>query len=155
MNFWLFKTEPDDCSIDDLAAAGGTGLPWDGIRNYQARNFLRDEVQEGDRVLIYHSSCAQVGLAGIARVIRGSYVDPDQFDPNSSYYDSKATADNPRWYCVDIAFTHKFSRVIRLAELKNRPELASMVLLRQGRLSVQPVSSQEWGVITKLAGTVS
>jgi len=151
MKYWLFKTEPDEYSIDDLANAGSTGAPWDGIRNYQARNFLRDDVAVGDRVLIYHSSCAAVGLVGVARVVKAAYADPDQFDANSNYFDAKATPDNPRWYRVDIIFVARFDELISLAQLKATHGLESMVLLRQGRLSVQPVTANEWKIIHSLA----
>ena len=151
MKYWLFKTEPDEYSIDDLANAGPTGAPWDGIRNYQARNFLRDDVAVGDRVLIYHSSCAAVGLVGVAQVVKAAYADPDQFDANSNYFDAKATPDNPRWYRVDIIFVARFDELISLAQLKATHGLESMVLLRQGRLSVQPVTANEWKIIHSLA----
>ena len=151
MKYWLFKTEPDEYSIDDLANAGPTGAPWDGIRNYQARNFLRDDVAVGDRVLIYHSSCAAVGLVGVAQVVKAAYADPDQFDANSNYFDAKATPDNPRWYRVDIIFVARFDELISLAQLKATHGLESMVLLRQGRLSVQPVTANEWEIIHSLA----
>jgi predicted RNA-binding protein with PUA-like domain len=151
MKYWLFKTEPDEYSINDLANAGPTGAPWDGIRNYQARNFLRDDVAVGDRVLIYHSSCATVGLVGVARVVKAAYADPDQFDANSNYFDAKATPDNPRWYRVDIIFVARFDELISLAQLKATHGLESMVLLRQGRLSVQPVTANEWKIIHSLA----
>ncbi len=151
MRFWLLKTEPDEYSIDDLAAAGEQGAPWDGIRNYQARNYLRDDLSAGDRVLIYHSSCAKVGVAGVALVRRGGYPDPAQFDPESRYYDPKATQQNPRWYQLDLTFERRFEQVVSLARLKKTPKLQSMVLLRQGRLSVQPVALAEWEVILELA----
>ncbi len=151
MKYWLFKTEPDEYSINDLANAGPTGAPWDGIRNYQARNFLRDDVAVGDRVLIYHSSCAVVGLVGVAQVVKAAYADPDQFDANSNYFDAKATPDNPRWYRVDIIFVARFDELISLAQLKATHGLESMVLLRQGRLSVQPVTANEWEIIHSLA----
>ena len=147
MKYWLFKTEPDEYSINDLANAGPTGAPWDGIRNYQARNFLRDDVAVGDPVLIYHSSCAAVGLVGVAQVVKAAYADPDQFDANSNYFDAKATPDNPRWYRVDIIFVARFDELISLAQLKATHGLESMVLLRQGRLSVQPVTANEWEII--------
>lgn len=149
MNYWLFKSEPDELGIDDLAAAGV--LRWDGIRNYQARNLLRDEVAVGDQVLIYHSSCKEVGVAGIAEVVSAPYPDPLQFDPESPYYDPKSPADNPRWVSVDIAFVEKFARVLRLQTIKAMPELAAMVLIRQGRLSVQPVQAPEWRAIIAAA----
>lgn len=151
MHFWLLKTEPDEYSIDDLAAAGSRGAPWDGIRNYQARNYLRDEVKAGDQVFIYHSSCAQVGVAGVAQVLRGGHSDPDQFDPNSAFYDPKSSQDSPRWYRIELRFARKFKQVVPLARLKQMPELASMVLLRQGRLSVQPVTPTEWDAILEAA----
>ncbi len=152
MAYWLFKTEPDEFSIDDLEALGGKAEPWDGIRNYQARNILRDRVAEGDQVLIYHSSCKRVGVAGTAEVVRAGYPDPDQFDPESKYYDPKASADNPRWYRVDVVFRSKFSELVPLPRLKATPGLENMVLLKQGRLSVQPVTEQEWQIITSQGG---
>ena len=121
MAYWLFKTEPDEFSIDDLQALGQTPEPWDGIRNYQARNLLRDEVQEGDEVLIYHSSCKRVGVAGTASVVRAGYPDPDQFDPENKYFDPKADPGNPRWYRVDVVFGGKFSNYLSLAELAPSP----------------------------------
>ena len=133
MAYWLFKSEPDDFSIDDLAALKRTPEPWDGIRNYQARNILRDKVAKGDEVLIYHSSCKNVGIVGAATVSRDAYADPDQFNPESKYFDPKASEENVRWYCVDVVFKEKFPRLIPLAELKQMPELENMVLLKQGR----------------------
>ncbi len=151
MAYWLFKTEPDEFSIDDLAGRNGRPEPWNGIRNYQARNILRDQVGVGDEVLIYHSSCKQVGIAGIAAVSRAAYADPDQFNPESQYFDPKASEDRPRWFCVDVVFKRKFPRLVPLAELKRQAGLANMVLLRQGRLSVQPVTAEEWQLILHLA----
>jgi len=151
MAYWLFKTEPHEYSIDDLALAGSSGAPWDGIRNYQARNLLRDQVALRDRVLIYHSSCSAVGVVGIARISRTAYVDPDQYDSTSPYYDHKATADAPRWYRVDLVFEEKFLKRVSLAEIKHTPLLADMVLLRQPRLSVQPVTQLQWQQINALA----
>ena len=110
MVFWLFKTEPDAFSIDDLAARPQLTEPWDGVRNYQARNFLRDKVQLGDKVFIYHSSCKQVGIAGVAEVVKAGYPDTEQFNPESKYYDPKASADAPRWYRVDVKFVEKFNQ---------------------------------------------
>ncbi len=150
MAYWLFKSEPDEYSIDDLRdEPAGFGV-WDGIRNYQARNFLRDQVAVGDEVLFYHSSCKHVGIVGTAEVVRAAYPDPAQFDPESRYFDPKASPDAPRWYCVDIRFTGRFDSVIPLAELRAIPDLANMVLLNQGRLSIQPVRQEEWAVIQKL-----
>lgn len=150
IRYWLFKSEPDEYSIDDLAAeVNGIGR-WDGIRNYQARNLLRDEVKVGDGVLFYHSSCKVPGVAGIAEVVREAYPDPAQFDAQSPYFDSKASRQQPRWYCVDVQFSRKFPDVVPLKTLKTQPALQDMTLLRQGRLSIQPVSNAEWRCILKL-----
>jgi predicted RNA-binding protein with PUA-like domain len=151
MAYWLFKTEPHEYSIDDLALAGSSGAPWDGIRNYQARNLLRDQVTQGDGVFIYHSSCSAVGVVGTAQISRSGYIDPDQYDPASRYYDGKATTDAPRWYRVDVVFEAKFPKRVSLAEIKNTPLLADMVLLQQPRLSIQPVTDSQWRQINALA----
>ncbi len=143
MNYWLFKTEPDAFSIDDLKKVKQE--MWDGVRNYQARNFLRDDIKVGDKVFIYHSSCKNVGIAGIAKVVKDSYPDPTQFDPESKYHDPKSQPDNPRWFVVDVAFEQKFDQVITLAQLKHNPQLSEMKLLQKGnRLSIMPVTEQEW-----------
>lgn len=148
--YWLFKTEPAEYSIADLAAQpSGTGR-WDGIRNYQARNNLRDLATPGDGVLIYHSSCKEPGIAGIAEVCSAPYPDPAQFDPDSPYFDPKSTPDQPRWFSVDVRHRRTLAGIISPALLKSIPDLAGMVLFRQGRLSIQPVSEEEWGVITAL-----
>jgi predicted RNA-binding protein with PUA-like domain len=149
--FWLFKSEPDEFGIDALAASPRGQAPWDGIRNYQARNYLRDEVAEGDLVFIYHSACATPGVAGTAKVTSSPYPDPSQFDENSPYFDVKATADNPKWFAVDIKFTARFPRLVSAKELRKVPELTNMTLFRQGRLSVQPVSTVEWETIMAIA----
>ncbi|WP_444887883.1 EVE domain-containing protein [Microbulbifer sp. JMSA008] len=152
MTHWLFKSEPDEYSLQDLAAeANGSGR-WDGIRNYQARNFLRDQVAVGDGVLFYHSACKLPAVVGTAEVVRAAYADPAQFDPESKYFDPKASADSPRWFCVDLAWRSEFKRPIPLAEIKKDPQLAEMVLVRQGRLSIQPVRQEEWDYIVKLGG---
>ncbi|WP_439134493.1 EVE domain-containing protein [Pseudomaricurvus sp.] len=148
MNYWLFKSEPDEFGIDDLAACKRER--WDGIRNYQARNLLRDQVAVGDQVLIYHSSCKKVGVAGVARVVAAAYPDPLQFDPDSQYFDPKSSPDNPRWISVDITFVEKFPNVLPLARIKAAPLLADMVLVKQGRLSIQPVQPDEWQVILEM-----
>ncbi len=143
MNYWLFKTEPDAFSIDDLKKVKQE--MWDGVRNYQARNFLRDDIKVGDKVFIYHSSCKNVGITGIAKVVKDSYPDPTQFDPESKYHDPKSQPDNPRWFVVDVAFEQKFDQVITLAQLKHNPQLSEMKLLQKGnRLSIMPVTEQEW-----------
>lgn len=153
MAYWLFKSEPDEYSIDDLAAEPSGAGRWDGIRNYQARNNLRDQVKKGDQVFFYHSSCKVPGIAGIAKVVSSAYIDPAQFDPDNHYYDPKSSADNPRWYCIDVSFVEKFDHVVGLKSLKAQAELSDMVLVKQGRLSIQPVSEQEWRFINSLVST--
>ncbi len=149
-HYWLFKAEPDVYGIDHLAAEKKQTGRWDGIRNYQARNFLRDQVALDDEILLYHSHCKQIGIVGMARVVKTAYPDPTQFDPESDYYDPKSSHDEPRWFSVDINLQEKFPRTILLAEIKQHPLLADMVLLRQGRLSIQPVTPQEWKTILKM-----
>lgn len=152
MNHWLFKTEPSELSIEDLAQRGECGVCWDGVRNYQARNMLRDEVKIGDGVLIYHSSCALIGVAGIARVTRAQYPDPSQFDPESPYHDPASKPEQPRWCSVDVRHERSFDRVIPLAELKANPALSELALVKKGsRLSVMPVSQAQWQAILKMA----
>ena len=147
MRCWLMKSEPDDVSIDDLAARPGQTVPWYGVRNYQARNFMRDAMRVGDGVLFYHSGCAEPGIAGIARVASGPYPDATQFDPASKYFDPRATPDNPRWLHVDVGFVRK-TRLVGLPELRGCPELENMrVLARGNRLSITPVEPAEWRFI--------
>jgi len=150
--YWLFKSEPDVFSIDDLHdAPDGTTL-WDGVRNYQARNLLRDEIKKGDGVLYYHSRVKPMGVAGVARVVRSGYADPTQFDAQARYYDEKATKADPRWICVDIKFSRKFGRVIELSELKSNPALGKMMVTQRGaRLSVQPVTKDEFDAVLAMA----
>ncbi|WP_019676901.1 EVE domain-containing protein [Arsukibacterium perlucidum] len=151
MNYWLFKTEPDECSIDDFANAPDTPVVWEGVRNYQARNYLRDDVRVGDQVFIYHSSCKDIGIAGIARVVRAAYPDPSQFDHSSIYFDQKSTTINPRWIAVDLLFVSKFPQLIRLDKLKTLATLIELPLVRKGnRLSVMPVTCAEWRTISAL-----
>ncbi|MEW5248304.1 EVE domain-containing protein [Microbulbifer discodermiae] len=152
MNYWLFKSEPDVYGIADLAAEPDRTGRWDGIRNYQARNFLRDQVQVGDGVLFYHSACRVPAVVGTAEVVRAAYEDPAQFDPGSEYFDPRSSAAKPRWYCVDIRWRSQFARPVPLATIKRDPKLAAMVLVRQGRLSVQPVTAREWQRILDLGG---
>lgn len=152
MVFWLFKTEPDAFSIDDLAARPQQTEPWDGVRNYQARNFLRDKVQLGDKVFIYHSSCKQVGIAGVAEVVKAGYPDTEQFNPESKYYDPKASADAPRWYRVDVKFVEKFNTVLPLKIIKSLPEVTEVGLVKKGhRLSIMPVEENEWHALYRAA----
>lgn len=152
MRHWLLKSEPDVFSIDDLAAAPDRTTYWDGVRNYQARNFLRDDFRLGDRVLFYHSNAAPPAVAGIAEVVREAYPDFTALDPQNPHYDPTATADEPRWVMVDIRLVEKFARPVTLDELRELPDLASMELLRRGsRLSVQPVRPAEFAQIERLA----
>jgi predicted RNA-binding protein with PUA-like domain len=148
-HFWLMKSEPDECSIDDALAAPGATVPWTGIRNYQARNFMRDAMQVGDGVLFYHSSCPQPGIAGLAEVASGTRPDPTQFDPASPYHDPKSPADKPRWVLLDVKALKK-TPLLSLAALRAEPALADMVLLQRGsRLSITPVSEAHWRFITE------
>jgi predicted RNA-binding protein with PUA-like domain len=149
MNYWLMKSEPDTFSIDDLKRKGKEA--WDGVRNYQARNFMRDGMRVGDKVFFYHSNCAVPGIAGIASVATAAYPDPSQFDPKSQYFDAGAKREDPRWMLVDVKFVRKLKRVISLEELKGIEELADMALVRKGnRLSVMPVSKPHWDYILTL-----
>lgn len=150
--FWLMKSEPDECSIDDLEAAPSQTVPWIGVRNYQARNFMLNDMRVGDGVLFYHSSCAIPGVAGLAEVASTPYPDPSQFDPKSPYADPKSPPDKPRWSLVDVRFQRK-TRLLPLKEMRDAPELASMVLLKPGsRLSITPVTTDEWRAVLKRLG---
>lgn len=151
MRYWLMKTEPNEFGIDDLANCPGRTEPWDGVRNYQARNMMRDEMKEGDRVFVYHSNCDEPGIAGIATIVREGYPDPTAFDPEDKHYDPKSDPENPRWYLVDVKFERKLRRTITLTELKAQAALEGMPLVRRGnRLSVMPVSGEEWEYILSL-----
>lgn len=146
MRYWLMKSEPDVFSIDDLARV--VVEPWTGVRNYQARNFMRDGMSEGDGVLFYHSSCEVPGVAGLARVASAAYPDPTQFARKSEYFDEKSTRENPRWMLVDVRFERKLARTIPLTELKAQPRLDGFALLQRGnRLSILPVTKAQWTVI--------
>jgi predicted RNA-binding protein with PUA-like domain len=149
MNYWLMKSEPDTFSIDDLKRKKHEA--WDGVRNYQARNFMRDDMRVGDSVFFYHSNCPEPGIAGLAEVASDAYPDPSQFDPKSKYFDPGSSRDNPRWMLVDVKFVKKLKRVITLDELKDHKALADMRLLRKGnRLSVMPVEAAEWRYVLEL-----
>ena len=149
--YWLMKSEPEECSIDDALAAPGATVPWTGVRNYQARNFMRDAMQVGDGVLFYHSSCPQPGIAGLARVASGTRPDPTQFDPASPYFDAKSSPENPRWLLLDVQAVRK-TRLIGLPELRATPELADLLILQRGnRLSITPVTLREYEFIAGLA----
>lgn len=153
LNYWLMKSEPGECSIDDLAQAPGATLPWVGVRNYQARNFMRDQMRVGDGVLFYHSSCPSpelIGIAGLAKVASEAYPDASQFDTASPYYDSKAKPESPRWVHVDVAFVRK-TRLLSRAALRADPELQGMLVLQAGsRLSITPVTPFEWARLQAL-----
>ena len=148
--FWLVKTEPHAYSIDDLKRDRTTG--WDGVRNYQARNFMRDDMKKGDLVLVYHSNADPPGVVGIATVSREGYPDPTALDPKDSHFDPKSDPENPRWIQVELRFKRKFKRLIPLSELKEAPRLSGMPLLQKGqRLSVQPVSEAQFEAVVALA----
>lgn len=148
MNYWLMKSEPDEVSVDDALAAPNATVAWTGVRNYQARNFMRDGMRVGDGVLFYHSSCAEPGIVGIARVASTAYPDPTQFDPKSPYHDPKSKPEEPRWLLVDVQVLKKIAN-ITLPELRARPELADMLVLKKGnRLSITPVEAKHWKAIT-------
>ena len=148
MRYWLMKSEPDVFSIDDLEAAPQKTEHWDGVRNYQARNMMRDQMKKGDLIFFYHSSCKRPGIVGIAQVVREGYPDDTAFDPASRYYDPKSDPDNPRWYRVDVKFKRKLKRILSLEELKTMPELEGMPLLQKGsRLSIMPVTAEHWEAI--------
>lgn len=145
---WLMKSEPEVYSIDDLRRDGRTS--WEGVRNYQARNFMRDDAQPGDPVLFYHSNASPPGVAGVARVARAGYPDLTALDPSSDYYDPKATEADPRWYRVDLEFVEAFSHFVPLDELRGTPGLDAMLVINKSRLSVQPVTDEEFRIVTAL-----
>ena len=153
MAYWLIKSEPDVFGIDDLQAQGAAGTPWDGVRNYQARNMLRDAMRVGDGVLYYHSNCEPPAIVGLAEVASAAYPDPTAFDPESDHYDPKSNPESPRWYLVDLRYVRHLRRHIPLAELKVYAEgpLADLALVRRGnRLSVMPVTEAQWAFILGL-----
>ncbi|MFI5303202.1 MAG: EVE domain-containing protein [Nitrospiria bacterium] len=150
--YWLFKSEPLSFSIDDLKNSKDETASWDGVRNYQARNYLRDSIKMGDGVLFYHSSSSEIGIVGEAVVVREGYPDPSAFDPTDRHYDSKSSADLPIWFTLDIKLVRKSEKIIPLNKLRSIRSLTDMKLLQRGmRLSVQPVTSKEWTTIMKLA----
>ena len=151
MQYWLMKSEPDVFSIDDLAKRRAKGSHWDGVRNYQARNFMRD-MKKDDLVLFYHSNCEVPGVVGIMKVIRETYPDHTAFDPDDPHFDPKSDPEKPRWEMVDVAFVEKFARTISLAELREAAPLKEMLVVRRGnRLSITPVTAKEWKTILRLA----
>lgn len=157
MAYWLMKTEPDECSIDDFAANPAGTIRWDGVRNYQSRNFIRD-MDLGDQVFIYHSSCKKIGIAGVVEVAASAYPDPSQFDLSSPYFDAKSTPTNPRWDAVDLRFVTKFKTILSLDKLKTLTDLSANPLVRKGnRLSVIPFTEREWQAVmhTSSAATLT
>jgi predicted RNA-binding protein with PUA-like domain len=154
--YWLFKSEPDVFSIQDLERAPGQTTYWEGVRNYQARNLLRDDMKKGDGVLYYHSRVQPIGVAGLAVITKGGYPDPDQFDAQAKYHDPKSDPDDPRWYCVDIKHVETFDGVVTLQQLKDAPKLADMMVVQKGaRLSVQPVTKAEYETVVKMGRALS
>jgi predicted RNA-binding protein with PUA-like domain len=150
-NYWLMKSEPGEFSIDDLMTRRSRTEPWDGVRNYQARNMMRDEMKPGDKVFFYHSACEEPGIVGIMKIAGKAYPDPTAFDPEDKHFDPKSDRENPRWFLVDVEFVRKLKRTISLRELKEHDALADMVLLRRGnRLSIMPVSESDWNTILAL-----
>lgn len=148
MGYWLMKSEPDVFGIDDLKSAPRKTEHWDGVRNYQARNMMRDEMKKGDQVFFYHSNCKEPGIVGIAKVVKEGYPDFTAFDSQQKYYDAKSDPDNPRWFMVDVQFVRKFKRTITLEELKKLSTLKDMPLVRRGnRLSIMPVMEKQWKII--------
>jgi len=152
MNYWLFKTEPGCFSFDDLKGRPGQTEPWDGVRNFQARNFLRDTVKKGDRILFYHSNIPEPAIVGIAEVAREGYPDTTALDPQGEHFDPKATPANPIWYLVDVRYRKPLPRPVTLDEIKGNPLLAEMPLVKRSRLSIQPVTETEWGIILAMGG---
>ncbi len=153
MNFWLFKSEPDKYSIEDLKNEPEHTACWDGIRNYQARNFLRDEVKIGDMVLYYHSRCEPPGVVGLAKVVKEAYPDDTAWDPKADYYDPKSKPENPTWVMVDVQWVANFPNFVSLADLKANPALEGMrVIMRGQRLSIQPVDKAHFQAVLKMGG---
>ncbi len=146
--YWLMKSEPDAFSIDDLITSKNQTTPWDGVRNFQARNYIRDGMKIGDLAFFYHSSCKIPGIVGIVEIVKGSYPDKTSFDPRSAYYDPKTSPATPRWYCVDVKYKEKFDETLSLEVLKTNPKLAGFTLLNRGnRLSVMPLTTALWKTI--------
>ncbi len=151
MNYWLMKSEPSTFSVDDLAQSPRKTAAWDGVRNFQARNMLRDAFRAGDLAFFYHSSCDVPGIVGVMEVVKGGYADPSQFDPESGYYDPGSERDTPRWFCVEVKLKRKLRRVIGLDELRRQKPLTNLKLLQRGnRLSVMPVAKADWDFILSL-----
>ena len=155
MNYWLFKTEPGCFSFDDLKARPNMTEPWDGVRNFQARNFLRDTIKVGDKVLFYHSNIPEPAVVGLTEVVRGGYPDYTALDPNSEHFDPKASSQNPIWYIVDVRYLEPFPKPVTLERIKRNPLLAEMPLVKRSRLSIQPVTVEAWRLILAMGGLES
>ncbi|MHB8057699.1 MAG: EVE domain-containing protein [Desulfuromonadaceae bacterium] len=155
MNYWLFKTEPGCFSFDDLKNRPGRTEPWDGVRNFQARNFLRDTVSVGDRVLFYHSNIADPAVVGLAEITRSGYPDTTALNPNSEHFDPKASAIKPIWYMVDVRYLEPLQKIVTLESIKQNPLLAGMPLVKRSRLSIQPVTEFEWQIILTMGGMMT
>lgn len=152
MNYWLMKSEPDVFGIDHLQKRPDKTEPWDGVRNYQARNMMRDQMKKGDKAFFYHSNCDEPGIVGIMTIVKAGYPDSTMFNPESKYFDPKASDENPRWYRVDVKFQKKFKHAISLKELKSYKQLQGMAVLAKGsRLSITPVTEAQWNFITGLS----
>lgn len=152
MAYWLFKTEPGCFSFDDLQKRPDMTEPWDGVRNFQARNFLRDQIKVGDRVLFYHSNIPEPAVVGLAVIVRNGYPDTTALNPNAEHFDPKATPDNPIWYMVDLRYGKPLSKIVTLESIKQNPLLADMPLVKRSRLSIQPVTGDEWRIILAMGG---
>ena len=151
MNYWLMKSEPDVFGIEDLVKRPNKTEPWDGVRNYQARNMMRDDMKKGDLAFLYHSNCKEPGIAGIMKIVREGYPDHTAFDAKQKYFDPKSDPENPRWYMVDVRHVRTLKRIITLTELKTHDELSGLPLVRRGnRLSVMPISKTHWDFILSL-----
>lgn len=153
LNYWLFKTEPGCFSFDDLKNRPHMTEPWDGVRNYQARNFLRDTIKPGDLVLFYHSNIPEPAIVGIAQVVREGYPDSTARDPHAEHFDPKSSPENPIWYMVDVRFVKPLTKQVTLEQVKSNPLLADMPLVKRSRLSIQPVSAGEWACILAMGET--
>ena len=155
MAHWLFKTEPGCFSFDDLKSRPNRTEPWDGVRNFQARNFLRDTIKIGDQVLFYHSSIAEPAVVGLAEVVRAGYADCTALNPNAEHFDPKASPDNPIWYMVDLRYLKPLPKTVTLCNIKQNPMLTDMPLVKRSRLSIQPVTEHEWLIILTMGGIKS
>jgi predicted RNA-binding protein with PUA-like domain len=155
MAYWLFKSEPETFGIDTLASRPKQTEPWDGVRNYQARNMLRDDIKAGDHAFFYHSNCNPPGITGIMTIVKSGYPDPSAWNLESDYFDSKSSPENPRWFMVDVKFETKFREMITLESLKQNPALNTMTVIKTGnRLSITPVSAAEWKAILKMSNSL-